>query len=271
MPHHELSDGRRLYYEARGDAGPTLVLLNGMSQSTANWLSHARPLSEHFALVSYDARGQGRSDLGSGEVTLDGHVEDLHELLEALGRETVTLCGFSHGARIAMRYAALYPETVERLVLTSAGDGDDPLRRTIVRSWRELLRLGGLEAMAWAAIPDILGRDFLRGSEKHLDAMVRATLQRNTVEGLGALLDAMSSFPTALSDAANIQAPVLLMTTNDDLLVSPRSARSLAEALQARHVVVDSCGHTIPVERAAEWRTQVIEFASSSQTLPASE
>ncbi|MFT6396534.1 MAG: pimeloyl-ACP methyl ester carboxylesterase [Bradymonadia bacterium] len=263
MPHHVLADERRLYYDARGEVGPTLVLLNGMSQSTANWLSHARPLSDHFALISYDARGQGRSDLGEGAITLDGHVDDLHELLESLDRDTVTLCGFSHGARIALRYSALYPESVDRLVLTSAGDGDDALRRTIVRSWRELLRLGGLEAMAWAAIPDILGRDFLSGSEKHLDAMVRATLQRNTAAGLSALLDGMSSFPEPLADAPNIQAPTLLITSDADLLVSPRSSRSLAEALAAEHVLIDACGHTIPVERAAEWRALVIEFASA--------
>lgn len=260
MPLQPLSDGRSLYYERRG-TGPALILLNGMSQSTANWLSHVRPLAEHFTVLAYDAQGQGRSSLGERTMSLQGHVADLQELVVAQELGAPVLCGFSHGARVALAYAASPSRPVSRLILTAAGDGDDPLRRTIVRSWRELLRLGGLEAMAWAAIPDILGREFLGGIEAHLEPMVRATLQRNTAEGLSALLASMESFPSPIPEAAQVRCPALLISGAHDLLVSPESAARLADALRARHVTIEA-GHTVPVERPTQWRDAVVEFAA---------
>ncbi len=256
-----LSGERRIYYETRGDAGPVVVFLNGMSQSTANWRTQARHFSARFRCVMYDARGQGRSPLGAGPVTLDGHVEDLLAVIDAVTPSPVVLCGFSHGSRIALAFAAAYPERVARLVLTSMGDADDPLRRTIVRSWVEILRLGGVEAMAWCAIPDILGRAFLGANEGQIDAMVRATVQRNSPDGLPALLAAMDAFPPPTEHAAQLDVPTMLITSPDDLLVSPESAARLAEQISGCvHRVVTGCGHTIPIEKADEWRATVFEF-----------
>lgn len=256
-------DGRTLHYETRGDAGPVVIFLNGMSQSTANWRTQARHFSSRFRCVMYDARGQGKSPLGNGDVTLGGHVDDVLALVQEVSTAPVVLCGFSHGSRIALAFAAEHPEWVARLVLTSMGDADDPLRRTIVRSWIELLRLGGVEAMAWCAIPDILGREFLRANEASLDAMIRATLQRNSHEGLTALLGAMHAFPPPVQHAKTVEAPTLLVTSPDDLLVSPASAERLADALpNAKHVQVTGCGHTIPIEAPDEWRAHVFEFLS---------
>ena len=140
MPTFELRDGTPLYYSERGEGRP-LVLLNGMSQSTANWLSQSKHLSAHHRVVMYDARAQGRSGLGTTPIELDDHVDDLHALIEHLALPSrPILCGFSHGARIALRYAARYPLEVERLVLTSMGANDDALRTTITRGWAESSR-----------------------------------------------------------------------------------------------------------------------------------
>lgn len=261
------ADGRSLYYETRGDAGLVLLLLNGMSQSTAAWMSQARHLSAHFRVLMYDARGQGRSDLGTGPVDLAGHLDDIDTLLDALSIPSAVLSGFSHGARVALGYAATRPERVDRLVLTSMGDADDALRRTIVRSWIEVLDHGGLEAMAWTTIPAILGRPFLEANEEHLEAMVRATLQRNTTEGLRALLLAMSAFPPPEPEARRVECPTLLVTSPDDQLVSAESARRLAaEIPDCTHVVIDASGHTIPIERPDEWRRVVLGFLGVAQT-----
>ena len=45
-----------------------------------------------------------------------GNVADLVDLLEHLGHSRATLCGFSHGARVAFETAAAHPERVDRLI-----------------------------------------------------------------------------------------------------------------------------------------------------------
>jgi 3-oxoadipate enol-lactonase len=252
--------GTDLFYEVKGE-GPPLVLLNGLSQSTVNWMTQSRKLSRAFQVVTYDARGQGQSPPPSGVLDLARHVEDLRDLLDHLGLERAHLCGFSFGARVALGFAARYPSRVDRLVLTSAGAGEAAYRRVIVRSWYEVLRTGGAEAMAWCVIPHILGRRFLEKYERQIPGMVRATLQRNSVEGMLALLEGYRDFPAPTEDARAVRAPTLLLSADEDPLVGPDSVQELLGSIpDARHILIRGCGHTIPIEEPEVWGARVEEF-----------
>ena len=249
-----------LYFETRGE-GEALVLLNGMSQTTANWMSQVRHLSQRYQVVTWDTRGQGRSDLGPDPLTLDLHTDDLCALLDELSIERAHVCGFSYGARLAMGFGARCPERTGKLVLTSLGDGRGALRRLIVRSWLEVLDRGGLEAMAWSSLPQILGEDFLARHEEHLDSMVRVTLARNTESGLRALLQGLSSFGPIEQDAARCAGEVLVISADQDPLVGPKAARGLADLFKkARYKLVEGFGHTLPVEAPDVWRELVVDF-----------
>lgn len=252
--------GLEMYYETRG-SGPPLVLLNGMSQSTVNWMTQARRLAEHFTVVTYDARGQGRTSAGTGPLDLHTHVTDLAALLDDLHIGSAHLAGFSFGARLALAFAARVPQRTRRLVLTSSGLGGSALRRTIVRSWIEVLERGGLEAMAWAALPAILGEQFLLDHEAQIPAIIRASAHRNSVDGLTALLEGYQTFPDAEEDASRVRAPTLVISADADPLVPLTSAFALANALgDARHTLIRGCGHTIPIERPDEWRDAALKF-----------
>mgnify|MGYP000409816824 CR=1 FL=1 len=261
MPKIEVAPGVALHCDERGAAGPVVVLLNGMSQSTANWLTQSRHLSEHFRVVAYDARGQGRSDLGTEPLSLDVHCRDLMALLKALGVERAHLCGFSYGARIALAMAARHPEVVDRLVLTSLGAGQDALRRTIVRSWLETLNRGGLEAMAWCSLPSILGARFLGRYEAQLDGMILATTRRNSEPALRALLESLTKFPRPEEDAPKVLAPTLVLGSSRDPLVPLEGTLAITGLFaDARHQIFDDCAHTIPVESPETWRQAVMTF-----------
>ena len=249
-----------LQWEKVGEGLP-LVLLNGMSQSMASWMTQVRHLREQYTVVSYDARGQGRSSEIGGTPSIDVHVADLLRVLDAAGLERAVLVGFSHGARVAVRAAATHPSRVQGLVATSTGSNNDAMRRTIVRSWAEVLRRGGVEGMAWCALTDILGAGYLAANEAHVEAMVRATVQRNRAESLGALLRGLQSYPDPLEEGPRVMCPSVLIVSASDLLVSLASARELAGSIAGCELVevVDS-GHTIPIEQPDAWRRAVTEF-----------
>jgi 3-oxoadipate enol-lactonase len=252
--------GLDLYYETRG-AGPPLVLLNGLSQSTVNWMTQARHLSGAFTVITYDARGQGRSPVGPAPIDLDLHVRDLMAVLDELGVGRTHLAGFSYGGRLALAFAARAPHRVGKLVLTSTGDGSSAVRRAIVRSWYEVLKAGGMEAMAWAALPAILGEQFLSDHEDQLPAIIRAAAHRNSVDGLTALLEGHARLEPASEDARRVQAQTLVITSDSDPLVPLTSAFALTSAItNARHSLIPGCGHTIPIERPDLWRDAVQNF-----------
>ncbi len=239
---------------------PTVVFLNGMTQSTAHWRSHGRAFSQQYGVITYDARGQGGTPAGDDPLTLELHADDLAALLDELDVGEAHLVGFSHGARVALQFANRHPDRLRRLVLVSASASPSALARTIVRSWREVLERGGLEAMAWASLPSILGAGYLAQSERILAGIIKASVERNDVDGVKRLLDAMISHPDLATLARGVRADTLVISAAQDLLVTADGARELAVMCGGEHVEVADCGHTIPIEKPDEFRAIVQHF-----------
>jgi 3-oxoadipate enol-lactonase len=263
MSTHTAPDGTTLHYKTYGfeQDGDTVVFLNGMTQSTAHWKSQAKAFADDgFRVLTYDARGQGDSELGDAELTLELHADDLDGLLGALDIERAHLVGFSHGARIALGVANYHPERLAKLVLCSATAQPTTLARTIVRSWHGVLTSGGLQAMSWSAVPTILGNDFLEKNEPILEGIVRAAYKRNSEEGVLALLEAMMDYPDLSELAKNVSADTLVISADEDLLVTYDGAKELADLAGGEHTEVSGVGHTIPIEAPEEFRRLVEQF-----------
>src|SRR4051794_30368683 len=109
------SDGRTLAYNVMGD-GPMLVCHPGGPGFAGAELGDLGGLSSSRTLVLVDPRGTGGSDRAP-EYSLDGYAADLEQLRTHLGLERIDLLGFSHGAVVAIHYAARYPDGLGRLVL----------------------------------------------------------------------------------------------------------------------------------------------------------
>ncbi|WP_158542242.1 alpha/beta fold hydrolase [Lujinxingia litoralis] len=264
MSTFELSDRVTLHFEAHDQhsQGPWLVLLNGMTQSTQHWMSHARALRDRYRVLLYDARGQGQSQVPAQAPTLAQHAADLAELFDHLGIQRAHLAGFSHGARVALGFANAFPERLDKLVLCSATARPTALADTIVRAWYEVLRTGGLEAMAWASLPTILGSDFLGSHQKFLSNVVKASVQRNQPEGVRLLLEGLMAFEPVAELAADLDVDALVISADQDLLVTTEGAKALADLLDGEHILVEHCGHTIPIERPEAFRDALTRFLS---------
>ena len=110
-------------------------------------------LEERYRMIGYDQRGTGRSgllrcprlerdphlrDTGAAEdcanrlgvarhhYTTPDSVADMEAIRTELGAEKLTLFGISYGTELAIAYARAYPARVERLILDSVVDADDP-------------------------------------------------------------------------------------------------------------------------------------------------
>ena len=267
MPTLSTFDGLSLHYETHGfdEPNPPVVFLNGLTQTTRNWTTHTRTMHHRFRVITYDARGQGQSDIPDDAPQLEVHARDLEALLDELDVDRAHLVGFSHGARVALGFAADYPERVDHMVLTSATARPTALARTIVRCWAEILKRGGLESLAWAAIPHIVGNDFLEQHGFLLDNIVRASVDRNPEEGTRLLLDGLREFPDLSGLAERIQAPTLVICADADPLVTPEGARKLADLCDGQFELVENSGHTVPIERPDKFRELITDFLSNSR------
>ena len=105
-------DGVRVFYEVYGDSPTTFLLFPTSPISHSRlWKAQVPYLSRHFRVVTFDPRGNGRSDRPSAaeaysywEIMKDGRA-----VLEATGAETALLGGLCDGGGYALMLAATDP------------------------------------------------------------------------------------------------------------------------------------------------------------------
>jgi pimeloyl-ACP methyl ester carboxylesterase len=112
MPTYRASDGSTLHYDESGE-GRTLVVLAGGAARHPSYLGDLAGLPGH--LVTVHLRGVGESPGPAGSYWQQAH--DLEDLREHLGLAQLDLVAHSAGTRLAMAYAAQYPDTLASMLL----------------------------------------------------------------------------------------------------------------------------------------------------------
>ena len=118
-------DGVKLHYEVFGDGEPTLMLVpSNPIVHSRQWKAQVPYLARHYRVVTFDGRGNGRSDR---PVTPEAHTEeacvaDLEAVLAATCPEPAVLIGLcGDGVWRSLWFAADHPERVAGVVALSVG------------------------------------------------------------------------------------------------------------------------------------------------------
>ena len=112
--------GHRLSYRAAG-SGPVVVLVHGITSTSATWAKVLPYLAERFTVVAPDLLGHGESAKPRGDYSLGAYASGIRDLLAALGHDRATFVGHSLGGGVAMQLAYQFPDRCERLVLVDSG------------------------------------------------------------------------------------------------------------------------------------------------------
>lgn len=104
-----------LFYRQLGE-GPPLIILHGLFGLSDNWLNIGKHLSKHFTVYIVDNRNHGLSP-HSNEWNYDVMAEDLKELMIKIKAEKAIILGHSMGGKIGMRFAEIYPEMIEKMIV----------------------------------------------------------------------------------------------------------------------------------------------------------
>lgn len=141
-------NGLNIHY-VRAGQGPDLVLMHGIASNLGQWqLSILPALVEDFRVTMYDLRGHGYSDMPPRGYTPDHMVGDFSGLMDSLPIERASILGHSYGGVVALYYAVLHPERVNKLIIADTGVPSlEPREGRDARlgGWREALRRKGVE------------------------------------------------------------------------------------------------------------------------------
>ena len=105
----------RIFYEVYGDGDPTILLLPTWSIiHSRHWKAQIPYLARHFRVVTFDGRGNGKSDRPEGVAPYLEHefAADALAVMDATGTENAVLAGLSCAAHWVTPLAADHPERV---------------------------------------------------------------------------------------------------------------------------------------------------------------
>jgi pimeloyl-ACP methyl ester carboxylesterase/predicted glycosyltransferase len=115
-------DGVRTFYEAYGDGDHTILLLPTWSLLHSRcWKAQVPYLARHFRVVTFDGRGNGKSDRPpEPEAYLEQEfADDALAVMGATGTEQAVLVSLSRGAERSLLIGAGHPERVAGMVFVA--------------------------------------------------------------------------------------------------------------------------------------------------------
>lgn len=108
-----------LHYRVLGEGFP-FIILHGLFGSSDNWQTHAKRFSEYFQVILVDLRNHGHSPW-SEEMSYEAMAQDVKLLAKELNINKFHLLGHSMGGKTAIRFAQLFPEQIEKMIVVDIG------------------------------------------------------------------------------------------------------------------------------------------------------
>ena len=147
-------DGVRVFWERYGDGEPTVLFLPTWSIiHSRGWKAQIPYFARHFRVVTFDGRGNGRSDRPSAPeaYATDEFVADALAVMDATGTERAWLVSLSMGAPRALLLGADHPERVRGPGVHRPGGAATAIlrasscARVVHRSAGDIRRLGEVQ------------------------------------------------------------------------------------------------------------------------------
>lgn len=114
--------------------GTAIVLLHGFLENKTMWQEYVDFFSEKYRVITIDLLGHGESDCLGYVHEMEDNAGAVNEVLEHLKIEKAIILGHSMGGYVALAFAELYPEKVQKLVLQNSTSKEDSADKKLNRT-----------------------------------------------------------------------------------------------------------------------------------------
>jgi pimeloyl-ACP methyl ester carboxylesterase len=257
------------HYELGNPGGSeTVVLVHGFSvpyyiyDPTFEFLT-----GEGFRVLRYDLFGRGFSDRPEVQYDLDLFVEQLSDLLDALGlTKPVSLAGLSMGGPIAATFTTRHPKRVEKLVLIDPAGARalffSPLVKVVTAPWigETLLNLAGNGGILKTIASDIFDRRLVDHFVERYMTQVQYKGFRNAILST-VRNNVIGSRIGTYRQVGSLNKPVLLLWGRHDTTVPLKHSDDLRAAIpEIEFHVIENCSHIPHYERPEETNPILLQF-----------
>ena len=226
---------------------PPLLLLHGVTGSAWIWHDAAQALGRRRRVIALDLRGHGQSGRSaSGRYATEDHVHDLALVADQLDAPVIDLAGQSWGALIAMRYAGSHPGKVGRLAVIDVEpsfEQDESAVHPRPRHFGDIGEVVDWERKANPSAPEPLLAVWARQSVQHAG---QGGWERRHDPYF------FEKWPFRRDDLwatlPGLHMPSLLVHGKRSFVREPVMRDMAATMPDARLIVLEDCGHLVPLE-----------------------
>jgi len=252
-------DDIELYYELDGPPrGRPLVFVNGLLTDTRSWAPQVAFFKGEFRVLTYDARGQGRSEKPPGPYPIALHARDLAGLLDLLQIRRAACVGLSNGGAALLALAIERPDLVDRLVVADGYSHVDALLRAKLDAWVKGARVSS-ELRFDIATPYVWSNRFLERCGEAFDAY-RQKASAFPKEAAVALIEGAKLHQVS-ERLSEIRARTLIVVGEEDILTPVPHARFIRQRIAGAELcIIPEAGHAAPIEQPDLFNRAVKKF-----------
>ncbi|SLN54813.1 Arylesterase [Roseovarius albus] len=278
LPHTEGTtnrDGVNLHYEIYGDGAETILFVPTWALIHSRvWKAQVPYLSERFRVITFDPRGNGKSDRPDNPdaYTIDKIVADVIAVMDEIGVEKAALVGLSFSSAIAFAVAAYHPDRVSAVISTGAWSPIVPPKKERADAYANDLVD---HPQLWQKYnPDYWRKDypdFVRffldrvhnephSTKQHEDAVAWAL--EGDAEMLIMTQEARDTPEIAIDEDMyrKVQCPSLICVGDNDDVTPPETSFAIAELTGGELQVFEGGGHAIHARFPARFNTLMRDF-----------
>lgn len=259
----DINNGEVVGYDSYGEGPLALLLLHAFPFNRGQFRMQGEAVGREpgVRVIAMDLRGFGESSIQVGPTTMDQMAADVRRFMDALNLDRVVLGGVSLGGYVAFAAYAAYPERIQGLILADTrASADTPEQRAAREETALFVEQRGPAALMERDLPKLFSSATHARRPEVLQA-AREIAAANTDIGVAAAARGMALRPDSTGLLAEIRCPTLVLTGEQDAIISTEQTRALAEGIpQVELEVIPEAGHIANMERPDLFNSRVARF-----------
>jgi pimeloyl-ACP methyl ester carboxylesterase len=253
-------DGINVNYKT-GGIGPCVLILHGWGGSSDSWQLIGEALvKNNYKVIIPDLPGFGKSDFPVAIWSVGDYLDFILKFIEELKSlekisEPLFLIGHSFGGRISIKFAAISPKKIKKVILCSAA-GIIAKRGIKIRTFNFFAKIGksifsfgclvSLKALLRKALYRVAGSgDYLRANPQMKEVMKKVISE-----------DLTGFLP-------KINVPTLIIWGENDKVLSVKDGRLMQKRIIGSKInIIENVGHAPNIESPEKLAKLILDWFS---------
>ena len=251
--------GKKIFYKKIG-SGNAVLLVHGFGEAGNIWDHQIETLKNNYQVIIPDLPGTGQSEL-IDDISLEGMVEVLHDLIHELDIDSITILGHSMGGYITLAFVEKYYNHVHAFGLIHSSSYADNDEKIISRKKGiEHIKKHGAENFLTTTAANLFSTST---KETKPDVIKKYTdsLSQFSADSLIKYYEAMMARKDRTNILSNTHSPVLFIIGEHDQAVPPSDSLEQSHLPQISFIhMMSASGHMSMIEEPIKCNEAIAEF-----------